>query len=75
MCSECLSTPCHPRCPNAPDPEPLYECAYCDGGIYAGEKMVRIDGVYFHLSCLKDMDIEELMELVDVDVEEAADDD
>jgi hypothetical protein len=37
--------------------------------------MVRIDGVYFHLSCLKDMDIEELMELVDVDVEEAADDD
>ena len=21
MCLECLHTPCHPRCPNAPDPQ------------------------------------------------------
>ena len=37
--------------------------------------MVRIDGVYYHLDCLEDMDIEELMELLELDVEEVTDDD
>ena len=75
MCAECLRTPCDPRCPNALELEPVYDCHYCDEGIYAGEKMVRINGVHYHLDCLEDMDIEELMELMDLDVEEATDDD
>jgi len=26
---ECLQNPCHPRCPNAPNPEILGECTQC----------------------------------------------
>lgn len=72
MCSVCLKTPCDSRCPNAPEPEALYDCAYCNEGIKAGDKMVCINGVHYHLDCLEDMDIEELMELLDLEVEEAA---
>lgn len=73
MCSECLKTPCDYRCPNATPPKALHDCPYCKEGIIAGDKMVCINGDYYHLECLEDMDIEELMELLDLDVEEAAD--
>lgn len=37
MCSECLHTPCHPRCPNADIPL-FFRCMQCgddiDGAIY-----------------------------------------
>ena len=26
MCAECGMNPCHPRCPNAPEPVPVHEC-------------------------------------------------
>ena len=75
MCSVCMRNPCDYRCPNAAPPEALYDCSYCREGITAGDKMVRINGVYYHLDCLEDMDIEELMELMGLDVEEVTDDD
>lgn len=28
MCDECLQSPCHPRCPNADQPE-YFRCAMC----------------------------------------------
>lgn len=65
MCSECLRTPCHPRCPNAPDPEPIYDCEFCDGGITAGEDFVEIDGKYYHVDCLS---VTELLEILEIDV-------
>lgn len=68
MCSECLSTPCHPRCPNAPDPEHIYECEFCDGGITSGEDFVEIDGKYYHKDCLS---VDDLLELLDIDVQVA----
>lgn len=38
MCEECWQTPCHPRCPNAPDPEPVCLCDYCGGRLCEGDK-------------------------------------
>ena len=31
MCSECWQTPCHPRCPNAPEPKVRGHCKQCGG--------------------------------------------
>ena len=38
MCAECGMNPCHPRCPNAPEPVPIHECVKCGYGILAGDK-------------------------------------
>lgn len=29
MCIECRQTPCHPRCPNAPEPKVRGRCEQC----------------------------------------------
>ena len=73
MCSVCYQTPCDYRCPNALPPKSLYDCSYCKEGIVAGDKMVYINGEYYHLDCLEDMDIEELLEKLGMDVEEVTD--
>lgn len=33
MCAMCGSSPCVSRCPNAPEPKPVYECSRCGYGI------------------------------------------
>lgn len=33
MCSECRQTPCHPRCPNAPEPIAFGYCEQCGKGL------------------------------------------
>lgn len=38
MCSLCRQFPCHPRCPNAPEPVPLMRCKECGEGIYEGDE-------------------------------------
>lgn len=38
MCSMCLSIPCHPRCPNAPEAVPVHRCGKCGEGIFEGDK-------------------------------------
>jgi hypothetical protein len=68
MCSVCLKTPCDYRCPNAPDPEHIYECEFCDGGITSGEDFVEIDCKYYHKDCLS---VDDLLELLDIDVQVA----
>ena len=55
MCMECRQTPCHPRCPNAPDPKPVYECEYCHDGIYEGDDCVRHGNDYYHDDCFRDV--------------------
>ena len=30
ICSECLQAPCHPRCPNAPEPKVRGHCEQCN---------------------------------------------
>ena len=39
MCQECRQYPCHPRCPNAPEPPVVCECDNCGKEIRDGETM------------------------------------
>ena len=52
MCSECLRTPCHPRCPNAPDPEPVYICDGCGHKIYDGDDVWHIQNEVYCEECI-----------------------
>ena len=59
MCSECHMNPCHPRCPNAPEPRAIYRCKYCGEPIIEGDEYVEIDGDYYHRdSCIEDVALE-----------------
>lgn len=66
MCSVCWHSPCDPRCPNAPEPPAIDTCPNCNEGIALGEEYAEIDGVKYHIECLEDMDIRELLKLFDV---------
>ena len=54
MCMTCLQSPCHPRCPNAPEPDGVYTCNHCGEKIIEGEEYFRIDDDYYHDDCLRD---------------------
>lgn len=54
MCDICRQTPCHPCCPNAPDPVAIYTCKYCGEDIVEGDEYVEIDGDYYHEECFED---------------------
>lgn len=71
MCEVCRQTPCHPRCPNAPEPTPVYECSECGYGIYEGDKYAEIDGKYYCEECLDDMTAETLLALMGYEMETA----
>ena len=55
MCTVCLSSPCHPRCPNAPEPKPVYRCGLCNESIYQGDEYADIDGNKICKGCLENM--------------------
>lgn len=64
MCSICMQVPCHPRCPNAPEPEPIMRCAECGEGIYEGDDYYDIgDGGGICKECMEDKSTSELMDL------------
>ena len=54
MCQECLRIPCHPRCPNAPEPEeiPVYVCSGCSKEIMDGEDYWEIMGEQWCEDCI-----------------------
>lgn len=52
MCDICLQFPCHPRCPNAPDPPAVYVCSGCSHDIYEGEDYFDILGEQFCENCV-----------------------
>ena len=54
MCSECRQHPCHPRCPNAPDPVAVFICSGCSHEIYEGEDYWDIMGEQFCESCIEE---------------------
>ena len=58
MCEICGQNPCHPRCPNAPEPKEVHICSECLEGIYPGDR-------------LKGMTIDEIFELLGESLEEA----
>ena len=54
MCDECRRTPCHPRCPNAKDPDeiPVFICSGCGREIVEGEDYWDILGEQFCEDCI-----------------------
>ena len=63
MCDVCHMTPCHPRCPNAPDPPTVYTCKHCGEPIVVGDEFMEVDGDYYHLeACARDAAMSLLME-------------
>lgn len=71
MCLGCRKMVCDSRCPNAPEPRSVGICRECDGSIQIGEEYAEIDGRKYHLECLDSMSARELLQLFDVDVETA----
>ena len=63
MCSLCLQSPCDPRCPNAKPPRSYDTCPHCGEGITLGEEYVFVDGAAYHVDCLEDMGVRELISL------------
>lgn len=61
MCSMCMSSPCHYRCPNAPEPEPIYTCEKCGEGIFDGEKFYDCSEGCICERCLEDMPAKEVL--------------
>lgn len=51
MCEICRMSPCHSRCPNAPD-TPVCKCEICGENIYAGEVMYVIEGENICENCI-----------------------
>ena len=54
MCDICHQVPCHPRCPNAPDPIPVFICSGCGQDIYEGEDVYHILGEQFCERCINE---------------------
>lgn len=52
MCSMCMQVPCHPRCPNADEPEVAYRCIKCGDEIYVGDDYFDIDGEPWCEDCI-----------------------
>ena len=53
MCEICGQNPCHPRCPNAPEPKEVHICSECLEGIYPGDRFYESCGSYVCEECLK----------------------
>lgn len=52
MCEICLRSPCHVRCPNAPEPIPVFICAECGNDIHDGEDYYEVLGEQFCEHCI-----------------------
>lgn len=63
MCIECRMNPCHPSCPNAPEPEAVGTCSCCEGDIEVGDEYAEIGDEYYCVYCLDEMSMKELVEL------------
>lgn len=64
MCAMCGSYPCVNRCPNAPEPKPVYTCSWCNEPIFEEDKyMDTADGPVCK-ECIEGMTVSEFMEMI-----------
>lgn len=52
MCEICRQTPCHNRCPYAPEPQVAYRCWQCGNEIYEGEDLYIINDEMWCEECV-----------------------
>lgn len=63
MCDICYSTPCHPRCPNAPEEEEQYEkCSVCNQEIKPGVQYLDAEDGMICKDCIDEMSVGEVIE-------------
>lgn len=61
MCAVCMQMPCHPSCPNAPEPKPMFRCSKCGEGIFEGDKYFLDGNLEICEECMKEMSVEEML--------------
>lgn len=54
MCAICRQSPCHPRCPSAPEQAAFY-CRVCGEPIFPGEEYASVGGIEYCERCVDDM--------------------
>lgn len=54
MCELCMMHPCHPRCPNSPEPPIFAHCSFCGEPIYDGDDYYEIDDYKYCEACIHD---------------------
>jgi hypothetical protein len=54
MCDMCHRYPCHPSCPNAPEPPVVCLCWQCGDEIYEGDNVYDINGEPWCERCIED---------------------
>ncbi len=64
MCEICGKSPCHPRCPNADEPEAIYTCVKCGGDILPGEEYMDYPYGEICGKCLDNMDVSDWTDLI-----------
>lgn len=52
MCNVCRQAPCHPQCPNADEPTPIFRCAWCKGEIHYDDYYYEIDDCIVCEDCI-----------------------
>ena len=70
MCAICLSSPCDPRCPNAPEPTAVDNCYVCDKPIREGEEYFTLGGVAVCSKCAETMTLLKVSEITGLGVSE-----
>lgn len=60
----CFMTPCHPRCPNAPEPIAVRICSRCADGIMEGETYLDSEEGPICEGCLSEMTVKEYLAYV-----------
>lgn len=63
MCAVCMQMPCHPGCPNAPEPKPIYLCRKCGEGIFEGDKYFQDAKSKICEECMNEMSSDEMLDL------------
>ncbi|MCR2047918.1 hypothetical protein NSB25_11540 [Acetatifactor muris] len=63
MCEICGQIPCHPRCPNAEEPDGKCTCIKCGYGIMEDDEYLETAEGPVCMECLDDMSTRELIEI------------
>lgn len=62
MCDTCLRSPCHPQCPNAPEPPTVCVCDKCSEPVRAGDVYYEEPGgEILCQGCIEEMDTHALL--------------
>lgn len=53
MCEICKQSPCPSGCPNADEPKSAKLCAWCDGELFVGDDIYKVNGEDICTDCIE----------------------